>query len=74
MSHVGHHNLTIRMFTKRFTQLTCVFSKKLDNPEAACAVYSSRWRTRFPDRSGECGRKPPPAAMVAGIASRLSSV
>jgi len=72
-SHVERHNLTIRTLMKRFTRLSLGFSKKLENLEAACAVflayYNFCWRTRLPEN----GRYRLPAAMAAGVTGRLWS-
>jgi IS1 family transposase len=72
-SHVERHNLTIRTLMKRFTRLSLGFSKKLENLEAACAMflayYNFCWRTRLPDE----GRLRLPAAMAAGVVDRLMS-
>ena len=38
-SHVERHNGTIRTLLKRFTRLSQGFSKKLENREAACAMF-----------------------------------
>ena len=69
------HNLTIRTLIKRFTRLSLGFSKKLENLEAACAMflayYNFCWRTRYPDKSGKRGKRRPPAAMLAGVTDRL---
>jgi IS1 family transposase len=71
-SHVERHNLTIRTLMKRFTRLGLGFSKKLENHEAACAMflayYNFVWRTRLP---GKSGRYRVPAAMAAGVVSEL---
>jgi hypothetical protein len=73
-SHVERHNLTIRTLMKRFTRLGLGFSKKLENHEAACAMflayYNFVWRTRKP---GKSGRYRLPAAMAAGIVDELWS-
>ncbi len=72
-SHVERHNLTIRTLMKRFTRLSLGFSKKLENLEAACAMflayYNFVWRTH--DVLGERTRLP--AAMAAGVVDRLMS-
>jgi IS1 family transposase len=72
-SHVERHNLTIRTLMKRFTRLSLGFSKKLENLEAACAVflayYNWCWRTRQP----KGGRLRKPAAMNAGVVDTLWS-
>lgn len=73
-SHVERHNLTIRTLMKRFTRLSLGFSKKLENLEAACAMflcfYNYCWRTRMPLKSGRLRK---PAAMAAGVVSSLWS-
>lgn len=72
-SHVERHNLTIRTLLKRFTRLSLGFSKKLENLEAACAMfiafYNFVWRTNGP----EGGRLRRPAAMLAGVVDTLWS-
>ncbi|MGD0654668.1 MAG: hypothetical protein ABSA16_10015 [Thermoguttaceae bacterium] len=72
-SHVERHNLTIRTLMKRFTRLSLGFSKKLENLEAACAMflayYNFCWRTREPEE----GRNRLPAAMMAGVVDSLWS-
>ena len=64
-SFIERHNLTIRILIKRFTRLSLGFSKKLENLEAACAMflcfYNYVWRTRLPRESGRLRR---PAAMA----------
>jgi hypothetical protein len=56
---------------KRFCRLTYAFSKKLENHEAAIAMfiayYNFCWRTGYPDQSGKRGRLRPTAAMMAKI-------
>ncbi len=72
-SHVERHNLTVRTLMKRFTRLSLGFSKKLENLEAAVAVflcyYNWCWRTR----DAENGRLRTPAAMRAGVVDSLWS-
>ncbi len=74
-SHIERHNLTIRALMKRFTHLCLGFSKKLENLEAACAMflayYNFCWRTRYPDHSGKPGKRRPPAAVMAGVVPSL---
>jgi hypothetical protein len=54
----------------RLVGLSLVFSKKLENLEAACAMflayYNFCWRTRYPDWSGRPGKRRPPAAVLEG--------
>ena len=70
-SYVERHNLTIRTLMKRFTRLSLGFSKKLQNLEAACAMflcfYNFVWRTR----DAINGRTRLPAAMAAGVSESL---
>jgi hypothetical protein len=72
-SHVERHNLTIRTLMKRFTRLSLGFSKKLENLEAACAMFLAYcnfvWRTRLPEE----GRLRLPAAMAPGVVKSLWS-
>ena len=71
-SHVERLNGTQRLFLKRLNRLTYCFSKKLENLEAAFAMfavyYNWTWRTRKP---GKTGRKRPTAAMMAGLTDRI---
>ncbi len=74
-SYVERSNLTIRTFMRRFARLSLGFSKKLENLEAAAAIYIAHynfvWRTRHTDQSGCPGKLRPTAAMMAGVTSRL---
>jgi hypothetical protein len=72
-SHIERHNLTIRTLMKRFTRLSLGFPKKLENLEAACAMflafYNFCWRTH----DVEAKRNRRPAAMAAGVVDTLWS-
>jgi len=72
-SHVERHNLTIRTLMKRFTRLSLGFSKKLENLEAAVAMflayYNFVWRTHDVNE----GRTRLPAAMAVGVTESLMS-
>ena len=76
-SHVERLNGTQRLFLKRLNRLTYAFSKKLENLEAAFAMfacyYNWCWRTRYPDKSGKAGRRRPTAAMMAKLTDRIWS-
>ncbi|MDP6718681.1 MAG: hypothetical protein QGF59_08535 [Pirellulaceae bacterium] len=71
-SHVERLNGTQRLFMKRLNRLTYCFSKKLENLEAAFAMfalhYNYCWRTRKPGKSGQ---KRPTAAMMAKVTDHL---
>jgi hypothetical protein len=71
-SHVERLNGTQRIFVKRLNRLTYCFSKKLENLEAAFAMFAAYynfcWRTRKP---GKTGRKRPTAAMMAGLTDQI---
>ncbi len=73
-SHVERLNGTQRLFLKRLNRLTYCFSKKLENLEAAFALFAASynycWQTRKPGKSGE---KRPTAAMMAGLAGHVWS-
>ena len=70
-SHVERHNLTIRTLMKRFTRLSLGFSKKLENLDAAVAVflayYNFVWRTHDVLNN----RTRLPAAFAAGVIDEL---
>src|SRR5205085_12434992 len=71
-SHVERLNCTQRVFLRRLNRLTLCFSKKLENLEAAFAMFAAYynwcWQTRMPKTSG---KKRPSAAMMAGIAGHV---
>ena len=72
--HVERLNGTQRLFMKRLNRLTLCFSKKLENLEAAFAMfaawYNFCWQTRMP---GNSGKLRPTAAMMAGLAGHVWS-
>lgn len=76
-SHVERLNGTQRLFMKRLNRLTYAFSKKLENLEAAFAMFAAYynycWQTRHSDRSGKSGTKRPSAAMMAGLTGHVWS-
>jgi IS1 family transposase/transposase-like protein len=73
-SHVERLNGTQRVFLKRLNRLTLCFSKKLENLQAAFAMfvayYNFCWQTRMP---GKSGKKRDTAAMMAGLTGHVWS-
>lgn len=71
-SHVERLNGTQRVFIKRLNRLTLCFSKKLENLEAAFAMFAAYynfcWQTRRP---GKSGKKRPRAAMMAKLVGHV---
>ncbi|MCH7725251.1 MAG: hypothetical protein IH991_02035 [Planctomycetes bacterium] len=71
-SHVERLNGTQRVFLKRLNRLTLCFSKKMENLEAAFAMFAAYynycWQTRMP---GKSGKKRPSAAMMAKLAGHV---
>jgi IS1 family transposase len=67
---VERSNLTVRTMQRRFTRLTCAFSRKMENLRAACALhwgyYNFVWQPRT--LGG------PSPAMAAGATDRLWKV
>jgi IS1 family transposase len=63
-SHVERHNLSIRTFMRRFTRLALGFSKKLENLDAAVALYLSYYN--FCWMHGSLNGTPAMAARIAG--------
>ena len=73
-SHVERLNGTQRLFLKRLNRLTYCFSKKLQNLEAAFAMFACHynycWQTRTP---GTSGKQRPTAAMMAKLTGHVWS-
>lgn len=67
---IERSNLTVRTMQKRFSRLTCAFSRKWENLRAACALhfcyYNFVWQPRT--LGG------PSPAMAAGVTDRLWSI
>ena len=63
-SHVERHNLSIRTFLRRFTRLALGFSKRLENLEAAIALYVAHYN--FCRVHGSLSGTPAMAARLAG--------
>jgi IS1 family transposase len=72
-SHVERHNLTVRTLLKRFTRLNLGFSKKLENLEAACAMFLAYYNFVWRTRDAIDGGQRTPAAMAAGVVKNLWS-
>ena len=72
-SHVERHNLTIRTLMKRFTRLSLGFSKKLENLEAAVAMFLAYYNFCWRTQDAVEGRTRLPAAMAAGVSESLLS-
>ena len=68
-SYVERQNLTLRMQQRRFTRLTNAFSKKLENHEAAVALYATHFNFC---RVHETLRVTP--AMQLGVADHIWSI
>ncbi len=58
---------------KRFTRLSLGFSKKLENLEAACAIFLAYYNFCWRIRDVQEGRTRLPAAMAAGVVNTLWS-
>ena len=73
-SHVERLNGTQRVFMKRLNRLTLCFSKKLENLEAAFAMFAAYynfcWQTRKPGKSGQ---KRATACMMAKLTGHVWS-
>ncbi|MGO8745253.1 MAG: IS1 family transposase [Thermoguttaceae bacterium] len=70
-SHVERHNLTVRTLMKRFTRLSLGFSKKLENLDAAVAVFLAYYNFVWRTHDVLNGRTRLPAAMAAGVIDEL---
>ena len=68
-SHVERHNLTMRMSMRRFIRLTNVFSKKVQNLEAAVSLHSMYYN--YCRKHQTLGTTP---AMTAGLADHVWSI
>src|SRR6202023_550081 len=68
-SYIERQNLTLRMQQRRFTRLTNAFSKKLENHEAAVALYVAHYNLC---RVHETLRVTP--AMQLGITDHIWSI
>jgi transposase-like protein/IS1 family transposase len=68
-SMVERHNLSIRMYMRRFTRLTNGFSKKMANHEAALGLYFAHYN--WVKRHGTLGTTP---AVASGVADRQWTV
>lgn len=64
-SHIERQNLTIRTFVRRLTRLTCAFSKKYENHEAALALHFLHYN--FVRRHGTLKTTP---AVASGVADK----
>lgn len=67
---VERKNLTVRTMQRRFTRLTCAFSRKWDNLRAACALHFAYYNFCWQHRSLK-GITP---ALAAGVTDRLWNV
>lgn len=74
-SHVERHNGTIRCFTKRMSRLTYCFSKKVENHEAALALFFAFYNFCKPHRTLNVKNGPRRSpAMAAGVTDHVWSV
>ena len=67
---VERNNLTVRTMQRRFTRLTCAFSRKWENLRAACALHFAYYNFTWQHRSLN-GLTP---ALAAGVTERLWTV
>ncbi|MCE5324652.1 DDE-type integrase/transposase/recombinase [bacterium] len=72
-SYVERQNLTMRMSMRRFTRLTNAFSKKIENHEAAIALYFMHYNFARPHKS-LANPYPRTPAMAVGIADHVWTV
>jgi len=68
-SYVERSNLTLRMSNRRFTRLTNAFSKKIENHEAAAALFFMHYNFCKVHGSLRCT-----PAMAAGVATKIWEV
>ena len=69
---IERSNLTVRTMQRRFTRLTCAFSRKMENLRAACALYHHFAYYNFVWQPRTLGGPSP--AMGAGATERLWKV
>ncbi len=67
---IERSNLTVRTMQRRFTRLTCAFSRKMENLRAACALHFAYYNFVWQPRT--LGGITP--AMAANATERLWSV
>jgi hypothetical protein len=68
-SHTERQNLTMRMQIRRFTRLTNVFSKKIENHEAAIALHYMHYNFARVHQTLRCT-----PAMEAGVSNHVWSL
>ena len=67
---IERSNLTVRTMQRRFTRLTCAFSRKMENLRAACALHFAYYNFVWQPRT----LGGPSPAMAAGATERLWKV
>jgi hypothetical protein len=68
-SYLERQNLTMRMSMRRFTRLTNVFSKKVQNPRAAVALHFAHYNLVRVHKTLRCT-----PAVAAGVSNKLWSM
>lgn len=67
---IERKNLTVRTMQRRFTRLTCAFSRKWENLRAACSLHFAYYNFVWQPRT----LGGPSPALVAGVTDRLWKV